>query len=64
MICSQLFYPQSIFLSDLGEIQIKICETQIKADFSLDFDQNYFEKSRIWEIQIKMLFLTLKLIFL
>jgi hypothetical protein len=30
---------------------------QIKADFSLDFDQNYFENSRICEIQIKILVL-------
>jgi hypothetical protein len=49
---------------DLGEIQIKIWEIQIKADFSLDFDQNYFLNSRICEIPIKILFFTLNLIFL
>ena len=52
------------YSKDLGKIQIKICEIQIKADFSLDFDQNYFENSRICEIQIKILFFTLNLIFL
>jgi hypothetical protein len=33
------------FNKDLGEIQIKICETQITSVFSLDFHQNNFEKS-------------------
>jgi hypothetical protein len=33
---------------DLGEIQIK-------ADFSLDFDQNYFENYRIFIIIISLL---------